>query len=265
MGPVGMNQDLVDFLDILTAWRFGYNTAWCKYFVSKTSEKNVLLYGMLAFTNAEITKGQKNLYIETSQCIAGQEIFGLTPDFYADFQNRLIGGQHIFKTKEQEFSLPLFQGQPCRLSFDPLNFPLINSTMRNPFLGISTRNEHSFIPDIKKTSLELRTLDTPYEDVQDLFHSLGFSMEILDSSHIPHFEYIVTMPLKDMQCSIENRRELHLNFLFPSVVEKGKFNVGIRLFGKDKPTQGSALLEKSFNGLVMVSNIRLPLQRNSRL
>jgi uncharacterized protein (DUF1778 family) len=230
-----MDKDLTNFLKILDTWKFGYQRVLCKYFVSKKDGKNHLLYGMIGFTNEEIAENIKNgIYVETEQCIAGQEIFELSPEYYDQVLKTLKEAPHLFRTSKQEFQLPVAENQKCSMHFDPLSFPLINSTMRNPFLRVSGNTNHQILPDVRTLGLELRNLDTPYEDVQDLFFALGFSMEIFESNRIPHIEYIATMPMKHMTANIEDRRKLHMKFSFPSAVKKQKFKVGVRLFRKDR-------------------------------
>ena len=229
-----IDKDLTNFLKILDTWRFGYQRVLCKYFVSKKEGKNYLLYGMIGFTNEEIEENIKNIRVETKQCIAGQEIFELTPEYYEQVLKTLQGEPHILRTSKEDFRLPVAEGQNFSMYFDPLTFPLINSTMRNPFLRVSGNINHQSLPDVRTLSLELRNLDTPYEDVQDLFFALGFSMEILESSRIPNIEYIITMPMQHMTCSIEDRSKLHMKFSFPNALKKEQFKVGVRLFRKDR-------------------------------
>lgn len=169
------DKDLTSFLKILDTWKFGYQRVLCKYFVSKKDGKNYLLYGMIGFTNEEIAENiKKSIHVETEQCIAGQEIFELTPEYYNQVLKTLKETPHLFRTSNREFQLPMAEEQKCSMYFDPLTFPLINSTMRNPFLRVSGNVNHQIMPDIRTLGLELRNIDTPYEDVQDLFFALGF-------------------------------------------------------------------------------------------
>ena len=228
------DKTLQDFLKILDVWKFGYQRVMCKYFVSKKNGKKYLIYGMVGFTNEEFPKDKGNVHIETEQCMAGQEIFDLTSAYYKKAIKNLQDSPYILKTINKEFELPVRKGQVCSMFFDPFCWPLINSTMRNPFLRVAGDNDDNLLPDIRTLDLELRNLDTPYEDTRDLFLSLGFSMDILESARMPHIEYIATMPLKHMDCTIEDRKKLHLNFSFPDEVDKEKFKVGVRLFKSDR-------------------------------
>lgn len=229
------DKGLAEFLEILDAWNIGYTRVLCKYFVSKKSGNKHLLYGMVALTNEKFSENQKKIHIETRQCIAGQEVFDLTSKYYCEILATLKNNPHIFNTEKQRFQLPISKKESCSTFFDPLSFPLIKSTMRNPYLRISSGNDSTlFLPDKNILDLELRTIDTPYEDTRDLFLFLGFSPEILDTGRIPHIDYIATMPIKNMTCEIEDRRKLHLKFYFPNLPQKEKFKVGVRLFLEDR-------------------------------
>lgn len=229
-----VEQDLVPFLEILDAWKFGYKRVLCKYFVSKKGENKYLLYGMIALTNEDVAEKQKKIHIETKQCIAGQEVFDLTPEYYSRILETLKNTPHKFNTEKQTFQLPILHNQTCSMYFDPLAFPLIKSTMRSPYLRITGGNNPNRMPDRKNYDLELRTNETPFEDTRDLFSFLGLPLEILESNKIPHIDYIATMPIQNMSCTIEDSKKLHLKFSFPNSPQKEKFKVGVRLFLKDQ-------------------------------
>lgn len=224
---------LEKYLEILNAWKFGYTRVFCKYFVSKKGAKNHLLYGMVGFTNEKLKEVQRSIFVETEQCIAGQEIFDLTEEYYNKTIKTLKDTPHIFFSQKNEFSMQAKQPKGCSMFFDPFNYPQLYAVMRSPYLRVSGDGDDHLLPDIKALDLELRSIDTPYEDTKDLMLSLGLSLETLNHGSIPHVEYILTQPITNIICEIKNRSKLYLKFSFPRSPQKEKFKVGVRLFKAD--------------------------------
>lgn len=126
--------------------------------------------------------------------------------------------------------MPTRDGQRTSFFFDPLAYPRLQSFVRSPYIRVSGDGDYSLVPDTKLLDLELRCLDKPYEDTNDMLAALGFPLDTLQNSRSPHIEYILTAPTSNIFCEIENKSKLKINAEFSNKPDKTKFDVGIKLF-----------------------------------
>lgn len=228
-------KELAGFLNIWDSWRFGYTRVFCKYLVSKCRGGEDLLYGMVGFTNEAPRPEHQNVFIETSQCIASQEIFDLTQEYADKIIKNLKENANCFQARDKEFVMPARDSQRASFFFDPLAYPRLQSFVRSPYIRVSGDGDYNLMPDTKVLDLELRCLDKPYEDTNDMLVALGFPLDTFQSSRNPHIEYILTAPTSNILCEIENKSKLKINAEFPNKPEKVKFNVGVKLFNNFLP------------------------------
>ena len=228
-------KELEQFFELMNSWEFGYTRVFCKYLVSKSQDKENLLYGMIGFTNEVPRPENQNIHIETSQCIAGQEVFDFTSKYAEKIRKNLKEQPYIFHVNELKFTMPTRDSQRTSFFFDSHAYPRIQSVMRSPYIRVSGDGDYSQMPDTKQLDLELRCLDTPYEDTNDMLVALGFPLDTFQNSRNPHIEYILTAPTSNIFCEIENKSKLKINAEFPSEPEKTKFNVGVKLFNNFLP------------------------------
>lgn len=219
-------------MKILESWNFGYTKVLCKYFVLKTEGKKQLAYGLVAFSNEDLSKF-RDIHVETESIIAGQQVFKLTKKYYKKITETLTANPHILHTRSDSFSLQLDEGRSPNLYFNRMTYPNLNPIVRSPYLSIGAGNRPNF-PHTDVIDIELRLLDEPYENHQDLFFALGLPQDLINSAKTPSIDIIATTPLSGTDIKLENREDLSLKFFFPVEPNKEKFFVGMRFFKKDQ-------------------------------
>ncbi|MBL8711713.1 MAG: hypothetical protein JNM12_02350 [Alphaproteobacteria bacterium] len=224
------NEDyLKEFNSILDAWEFGYIKIVCKYFVIKNGTQQHLLYGLIGFSSENLNPVE--YYVETSQCIAGQEVFNFSNAYLKQLKLNLENSPQVFKTSRASYSLPIADQDKCRFYFDPTYFPNLNPTFRSPHLRILTDNQSIRLPDERRLELELRSHETPFDNIQDFFQTLGFPADLLRGGEsAKKIHIIATTPIVDMTYKIQDHKTLNIKFWFNKKPQIDKFKTGIRIY-----------------------------------
>lgn len=230
-----MSEEIENFASIIDEWKFGYTSILKRYFVAKFNGEKQLIHCLIAFTNENLSH-LSNIQIETDHCIAGRELQNFSINEYDAIMKNLRENNGTVITLQGSFSLSSAPSIPLQIYFDPIHYPLLNPTYRSPYVRIGGGIRGSYI-DPKIIDLELKCLDTPYDNFHDLAFDLALPADLLTGNTTPHLDILCGNPFSDRTYEIKNKNTLNLSFTFPNSPDHKDFKVGLRCF--DGTVQGS--------------------------